>query len=170
MGGGSGGNTPDAPFEFSRNAPPFRRSFTVFFSNVTSWSNRVYNHFYTNSYDIVSVVEHHISVEKYPSLKNDAMSLGRDLYGLPAVPSGKSTTGTSAGLGILPKRELDVDAPEPHSLQLSMGLQDPAFARWYPLSVRLKGVTITYIVVYLYTSEGLSERNLDILHQLYIYI
>ena len=92
------------------------------------------------------MVEHHLL--DVGSLRRDALSIGRDFHGTAASPSGKSISGTSAGVGILPKRHLAVVPPEPQSLSLSVGLSDPSSARWFPLSIRPKGVSITYIVVY----------------------
>ena len=114
------------------------------------------------------MVEHHLL--DLSSLRRDALSIGRDFHGTAASPSGKSVSGTSACVGILPKRRLAVVPPEPQSLSFSTGLSDPHSCRWFPLSIRLKGVSVTYIVVYLFSAEGLSTRNLDILQQIYTYM
>ena len=144
--------------------PPFQ----IFFANVTFWGPRVVAFCENEQADVLSVVEHHLLDTS--SLRRDALSFGRDFHGTKASPSGKSVSGTSAGVGILPKRHLAVVPPEPQSLSLSVGLSDPTSARWYPLSIRLKGVTVTYIVAYLFSAEGLSTRNQDILQQIYTYM
>ena len=145
-------------------------SFHILFSNITTWGSRVVEYLMNDTSHIQSVVEHHVPVNKLHTLKNDAKALGRDFYGTAASPSLKSQTGTSAGVAILPQRRLAVSQPSDSALEMALGLQEAQYARWYPVNIRLKHVTVTYIVVYLFTAEGLSPRNQEILHQIYLYM
>ena len=147
------------------NASPF----TILFSNVTAWGPRILPFLSSEGSSIQSVVEHHIPIQKLPSLKKDALDLGRDFYGTAAAPSSKSSAGTSAGVAIMPKRRYAVHFNQ-SAFHEALGIVDADTARWYPLSCRLRHVTVNYIVVYLFCSEGLSDRNMDILHQIYLYM
>ena len=103
---------------------------------------------------------------KLDDMGRDIAQNGRHMFATAAVPTGLSDGGTSAGVGIFPRRYLESLRPCDQSLQLAMGNQDAGTGRWIPHSFRLRGLTITLIVLYLHTGENLSDRNCDILFQI----
>ena len=144
----------DSLYSFGSTHAQFCSSFHIFYSNITVWGPRVMEFLSNEKSHVQSVVEHHVAASKLHTFQNDVIALNRDFYGTAAYPTHRSTSGTSAGVAILPYRGLSVSKPADYALQLSLGLQESQFARWYPLAVRLKHVTVTYIIVYLYHTEG----------------
>ena len=110
-----------------------------------------------------AIVEHHLDAKKLGPFKTKQKSLGRIVTATAAPSTGRSLTGTSAGLAFMSKSSCYLHSNDPLVVQEAMGVEDPDIARWLPISVRFKSTTITFIVVYLFTAEGLSQRNQQIL-------
>ena len=114
-----------------------------------------------------AIVEHHLDAKKLGPFKTKQKSLGRLVTATAAPSSGKSLSGTSAGLAYMSKSSCFLHPSDSSVIQEAMGIEDPDYARWLPISIRFKGSTITYIMIYLYTAESLSQRNQQILEQVY---
>ena len=95
-----------------------------------------------------------MSMDRLDSVKAEIRSHRRDFYGTAAYYTMRSQFGTSAGVAALPLRSLEVTAADADLLSLCMGVDDPLYARWYPLHIRLKGLHITVVTLYLVTVKG----------------
>ena len=84
---------------------------------------------------------------------------GRRSYVTAALYTGRSDSGTSAGVAILPKAHLYTYPNDGSLLQQVTGVDDYRFSRWVPMTMKLRHVDVTVITLYLFTAAGVSERN-----------
>ena len=150
---------------------PFRlSSLSIFFSNITTWGPQAERYVSTLTDDIVCLAEHHQSADKLPKLSSKMRSFGRNCSSTAAAASGRSAAGTSAGLTIAYKASVQAYQCDNTAVCHACGVQDPLYARWHPIHLRLRNITITIMTLYLYTAEELTERNLSILEQVALFI
>ena len=147
-----------------------RSRFVIFFANITIWGPKVEHFFNKNTADVQCIAEHHLSAARLPAFIQERNRLHRRVYATAAVPTGRSVSGTSAGVAIMAKSHLYTRPPDPDFLQFVFGAENPTTARWTATSIRLRSMTINVVTVYLFTAEGLSLRNLAILEQILLYI
>ena len=101
-----------------------------------------------------AIVEHHLDAKKLGPFKTKQKSLGRIVTATAAPSSGKSQLGTSAGLAFMSKSSCFLHPCDTSVVQEAMGIEDPDYARFLPISIRVRSSTITFILLYLYTAEG----------------
>ena len=86
-----------------------------------------------------------------------------------AVPSEKSTIGSHGGEAIAPLNHLNI-RPISQELRSEVCRVTAEPLRCALAILRLKGLPILVGDVYMWDTEELSDRNINILRQLYIYI
>ena len=145
-------------------------SFTIFFSNITTWGPQAERYISDLSDDILCMAEHHQSDSNLSKFKAKLRTFGRLTSCTAASPTSRSATGTSAGLAISYKASIDAYPSDSIATRHACGVQDPMHARWHSIHLRLHNVTVTVVTLYLFTGEGLSERNLTVLEQVAVFL
>ena len=109
------------------------------------------------------IAEHHLTKEDLGKASHLARTLSYTAYLSPAIstPAG----GSSAGVGCFVKSHI-CTSPIDASIWEQLALGDDLSSRLAGFHLRMKGVTVTFLVTYLFHSEGLTERNLQLLHAL----
>ena len=110
--------------------------------------------------------EHHLDKKQSELVRGKLAAMGRFAFISPASRKGTHVLSTSGGQMILPKSHLDTAPLDPMLLQRSLPREQLHAPRWSAMVLRTKGVSILLVAAYLFTSEGLSERNMAILNQI----
>ena len=141
---------------------------TLFYANITKWGKRAETFLSNDSSHFVCFAEHHLDRSQFDALRPKFVAWKRSVYVAYAQKIGAHAYSTSGGLAIFPRSFLccqDVDAdlfascvPENHR----------GAPRFTSCVLRTKSVSILLIIVYLRTSEGLSDANVEILHQIFM--
>ena len=156
---------------FGNGAQPPRppRPIRIFFANITEWGPKAEQFLLKSEDELQCIAEHHLDQPQLNTKKPRIYAGGFDLIAGAAVSSGRSITGTSAGVAILARKSLCIQPLDVHLLQRIVGV-DLTAHRWQAGFLRLKGMTILVITSYLVHSIGLTDDNLVILEQLTVLI
>ena len=71
---------------------------------------------------------------------------------------------------ILPLNHLDTAPLDPLLVQRALPREQITAPRWTAMVLRTRGVSILFIAAYLFTAEGLSDRNLALLNQIAVVV
>ena len=85
-----------------------------------------------------------------------------------ATPTGRSLEGNSAGVAIFTMKSHLVTAVEDMVLEDASLGHDPRSLKWVCVVLRLKGVSVLLVELYLITGIGMTAGNLEILQQLLV--
>ena len=111
-------------------------------------------------------VEHHLTLEGLNRLQCSLRADGWRLFGTPAIPTGRSATGTAGGAMLVYKSHLAVG---PYALEQMQGDFDPMNGYghdWVAMNLCLKGQRVTLIAVYRTAGIGFSGVNVHKLGQI----
>ena len=143
------------------------KSFTFIYANINSWSANAQNTLLDSSVhaEILFMVEtHQLSGIQ---IKADLRQNGRRAFLNHAVPSEKSTIGSHGGEAIAPLNHLNI-RPISQELRSEVCRVTAEPLRCALAILQLKGLPILVGDVYMWDTEELSDRNINILRQLYI--
>ena len=135
----------------------------VLFANVTSGSESVAGWVKDCQHDIICLAEVHHRGSKLQGFAKDLKATGRWIVATEANPSGRSDSGTTGGVAILPKGSLEVSVPtrSQHKLGCRSSKNDAAFLNGVQLNLR-KGVQILIL-----SSYHLDEPSVEILAEVH---
>ena len=143
------------------------RSFTFIYANINSWSPHAQNRLLNDKVkaEILFLVEtHQISNLQ---IKADLRQNGRRAFLNRAEPSAKSMSGTHGGECIAPLTHLDIKPVPTILLVLIMEVTGAPLRCTFAI-MQLRKSPILVGTVYFWDSEELSDRNVNILRQIYI--
>ena len=135
----------------------------VLFANVTSGSESVAGWVKDCQHDIICLAEVHHRGSKLQGFAKDLKATGRWIVATEANPSGRSDSGTTGGVAILPKESLEVSLPTRSEQKLGCwsSKNDTAFLNGVQLNLR-KGVQILIL-----SSYHLDEPSVEILAEVH---
>ena len=133
--------------------------FVIDFYNITTWGVKSKDYFLDKEYigDVAGIGEHHMRGNDCEKMKRDLQQGKWRSCVSEAVPSGRSERGTSGGTAIISRAHLHLtpfrgDAESQHRLGNGGG-------DWSAIQIRLRGVTILFIALYLTCGAGVSGPN-----------
>ncbi len=140
---------------------------TFIYANINSWSANAQNTLLNSKVEaeVLFLVETHKT--NGIQIKADLKQNGRRAFLNHAEPSAKSTIGSHGGEAIAPQNHLNI-RPVPQALLSEISKATAAPLRCSVAVLQLKGLPILVGDVYFWDSEELSDRNINILRQLYL--
>ena len=137
-----------------------------FHSNVSSWSSRARAYLAADLSDVLMVSEQHRGPEHFESLRKEATLCGRKLVFSAAWPSDRSVDGTSGGELLLFANRLHATGIDEELVKVVMHRADPLRRKWSAAILRLRGVSVLVVELYLRDTIGLKDENVQALGQL----
>ena len=143
------------------------KTVTVFYSNITKWGPQATSFLSGEQAHIIMLTEHHLDESLMgPAIKDIEDWKRRPFYN-PAFRRGLHVSATSGGQMILPRTFLGCRKLDPSILHQILPREEHWLPpRWTSCILRTKGVSILFVVVYLFTAEGLSDRNMAVISQI----
>ena len=119
---------------------------------------------------IIMVSEHRLDEPMFRPISKKLAAWRRSTYVSYAERTGTARWATSGGLAILPRRHLHTEMldSELRGFCCNGNTASAAACRWWPCVLRLKSVSVLFIIVYLKTGEELSEFNQSVLQQVFL--
>ncbi len=161
------GNNLHSSDEYNLTPHEASKSLTFIYANINSWSANAQNTLLDSSVhaDILFMVETH--QQSGTQIKADLRQNGRRAFLNHAAPSAKSALGSHGGEAIAPLSHLNIRPVDQELLkEISKVTAEPL--RWVVAVLLRKALPIMVGNVYMWDSEDLSDRNINILRQLYI--
>ena len=110
--------------------------------------------------------ETHLTGEKFAPVGARMRALGWNSFSSNAVPTGRSDSGTSAGVAIFTRKSHLVSPLDDCVVSEVCCGRHPDSLRWVGAVLRLKAVSVLLVEMYLITGVGMAADNLEILHQI----
>ena len=137
---------------------------SLFYSNVSYFGKEVKEYYSKESAHILAAIEHRLDRDQLLSLHPDFTAWNRTPFAQPAVRTGDHVLATSGGVLLLPRSHLATAAVDNALMEHVLVGQSTA-TRWTCMVLRTKSVSILLVFLYLFTSQGLSDQNLQIISQ-----
>ena len=116
-------------------------------------------------YEVLMVSETHLESSRAGAVSNRMGKMGWNSYLSHAAPSGKSETGTTGGVAIFGRKSHLTTPLDGCALDSVSSGQHPESLRWVACILRLRGVSVLLVELYLVTGIGMVHTNLEILQQ-----
>ena len=145
-----------------------QRTPCIFHSNVTRWGPQAEGFCSGATLEVLMIAEAHLLASSCEPVLARMNRSGWSGFHSSATPTGRSLEGNSAGVAIFTRKSHLVTAVEDMVLEDASLGHDSRSLRWVCVVLRLTGVSVLLVELYLITGIGMTAGNMEIVQQLLV--
>ena len=138
----------------------------MLFRSVTRWGPQAEGFCAPLPHEILMLCETHLTGDGFAPVRARMGAMGWNAFHSNAVYTGRSESGTSAGVAIFSRKSHLVSPLDSCVVAEASAGHDPESLRWVGAVLRLRGVSVLLVELYLVTGIGMSGENIEILQQM----
>ena len=147
-----------------------QRTLCIFHSDVTRWGPQAEGFCSGATLEVLMIAEAHLLASSCEPVLARMNRSGWSGFHSSATPTGRSLEGNSAGVAIFTRKSHLVAAVDDMVLEDASLWHDSRSLRWVCVVLRLKGVSVLLVGLYLITGIGVTAGNLENLQQLLVFM